>query len=57
MVQKSQGVQGALTMGNRLARVGAPTVAASVALNERIFASEFVSTGVGPIFLAASAAM
>jgi hypothetical protein len=44
-------------MGNRPARIGAPAVAARIGFDERVLASEFVATGVGPIFLAAIAAM
>src|SRR5579871_1486253 len=57
MIQKSQGVQGALAMGNRLARIGAPTVAASVRQNQRVFTRKLFATRMGPIFLAASAPM
>jgi hypothetical protein len=57
IIQKSQAIQGALAMGNRFARIGGSAVTARIGFDERVVANEFVATGVGPIFPAASAAM
>jgi hypothetical protein len=57
MIEQAQRVQRTLAMGNRIARIGAPTVAARVGFDDGIFTDELVATGVGPVFLAACAAM
>src|SRR3954470_3940803 len=57
MIEQSEGVKGALAMGNRPGRVGGPAVAACVRLDERVFTCELIAAGMDPIFLAACAAM
>src|ERR1043166_1360224 len=57
MIQQCEGIQRALPVGDRLLRVGGAAVTTRVRQDERVFARKLIASGMGPVFLAASATM
>jgi hypothetical protein len=57
VIEQSKGIQGALAMGDRLARICGPAMTACVWFDERVFTGELVAAGISPILLATRAAM
>ncbi len=57
MIEQGQGVERALAMGQRPLRIGGAAVAAGVGGDQLILARKLIAAGIGPVVMAAGAAM